>query len=82
MFVIPSLLLTGIFAFLIRKQKNDIRRREYYIYLFLISLVAPIIMLLISTGKYDFINHTIVIIQTGIVVVFIHWTIEWIAEKF
>ena len=81
MFGIPSLLLTGIFAFVIRKKKNDISRRKYYIYLFLISLVAPIIMLLISTGKYDFINHTIFIIQNGITVVFIHWVIEWIVEK-
>jgi len=82
MFGIPSLLLTGIFAFVIRKKNNDIGRRKYYIYLFLISLMAPIIILLISTGKYDFINHTIFTIQTGIIVVFIHWAIEWIAEKF
>ena len=82
MFSIPSLLLTGIFAFVIRNKKNDIGRRKYYIYLFLISLMAPIMILLILTGKYDFINHTIFIIQTGITVVFIHWIIEWIAEKF
>ena len=82
MFGIPSLLLTVVFSFLIKNKKNDIGRRKYYIYLFLISLMAPIIILLISTGKYDFINHTIFIIQTGITVVFIHWIIEWIAEKF
>lgn len=81
MFGIPSLLLTGIFAFVIRKKKNDISRRKYYIYLFLISLIAPIIILLILTGNYDFINHTIFIIQNGITVVFIHWAIEWIVEK-
>lgn len=81
MFGIPSLLLTGIFAFVIRKKKNDISRRKYYIYLFLISLIAPIIILLILTGNYDFINHTIFIIQNGITVVFIHWVIEWIVEK-
>ena len=81
MFGIPSLLLTGIFAFLIRNKKNDLGRRKYYIYLFLISLIAPIIILLISTGKYDFINHTILTTQTGILVVFIHWAIEWIVEK-
>lgn len=81
MFGIPSLLLTGIFAFLIRNKKNDLGRRKYYIYLFLISLMAPIIILLISTGKYDFINHTILTTQTGILVVFIHWAIEWIVEK-
>ena len=81
MFGIPSLMLTGIFAFVIRNKKNDISRIKYYIYLFVISLMAPIIILLISTGKYDFINHTIFIIQTGITVVFIHWVIEWIVEK-
>ena len=81
MFGIPSLLLTGIFAFVIRKKKNDISRRKYYIYLFLISLIAPIIILLILTGNYDFINHTIFIIRNGITVVFIHWVIEWIVEK-
>lgn len=80
-FGIPSLLLTGIFAFVIRKKKNAIIRRKYYIYLFLISLIAPIIILLTLTGKYDFINHTIFTIQTGITVAFIHWTIEWIVEK-
>ena len=81
MFSIPSLLLTGIFAFVIRKKKNDIGRRKYYIYLFVISLMVPIMILLILTGKYDFINHTIFIIQNGITVVFIHWVIEWIVEK-
>ena len=81
MFGIPSLLLTGIFAFVIRKKKNDISRRKYYIYLFLISLIAPIIILLILTGNYDSINHTIFIIQNGITVVFINWAIECIVEK-
>ncbi len=81
MFGIPSLLLTGIFAFLIRNKKNDIGRRKYYIYLFVISLMAPITILLILTGKYDFIKYTIFIIQNGITVVFIHWVIEWIVEK-
>ena len=54
---------------------------KHYIYLFLISLIAPMIILLILTRKYDFINHTIFTFQTGIIVVFIHWVIEWIVEK-
>ena len=51
-YIIPgiiSLLLTSIFAILMRKRKTSIGRRKYYTYLFLISLIAPVVIILILT---------------------------------
>ncbi len=78
---VPSLLLTGVFAFLIRKKKSSIGRRKYYIYLFLISLIAPVAIILILTRTFDIVNNTIYSLQIGLLVVFIHWIIEWIVLK-
>lgn len=78
---IPSLFVTGIFAFLFRNKKRKIGRRKYYTYLFLISLVAPIVIILILTRIFDIVNNTIYSLQIGLIVVFIHWIIEWIVLK-
>ncbi len=78
---VPSLLLTGVFAFLIRKKKSSIGRRKYYTYLFLISLIAPVVIILILTRTFDIVNNTIYSLQIGLLVVFIHWIIEWIIDK-
>ena len=78
---IPSLLLTGVFAFVFKNKKSVVGRKKYYTYLFLISLIAPIVIVLILTRTFDFINNTIFSLQIGILVVFIHWIIEWIIEK-
>jgi len=79
---VPSLLLTGVFAFVFRNKKIVVGRKKYYTYLFLISLIAPIVIILILTRIFDFINNTIYSLQIGILVVFIHWIIEWIIEKY
>ena len=78
---VPSLLLTGAFAFLFRNKKSVVGRKNYYTYLFLISLIAPIVIILVLTKTFDFVNNTIYSLQIGILVVFIHWIIEWIIEK-
>lgn len=79
---VPSLLLTGVFAFVFRNKKSVLGRKKYYTYLFLISLIAPIVIILILAQTFDFINNTIYLLQIGILVVFIHWIIEWIIEKY
>ena len=79
---VPSLLLTGVFAFVFRNKKSVLGRKKYYTYLFLISLIAPIVIILILAQTFDFINNTIYSLQIGILVVFIHWIIEWIIEKY
>lgn len=78
---VPSLLLTGVFAFLFRNKKSVVGRKKYYTYLFLISLIAPIVIILVLTRTFDFVNNTIYSLQMGILVVFIHWIIEWIIKK-
>ena len=79
---IPALLLTGVFAFVFRNKKSVVGRKKYYTYLFLISLIAPVVIILILTRTFDFVNNTIYSLQIGILVVFIHWIIEWIIEKY
>ncbi len=79
---VPSLLLTGVFALLFRSKKSIVGRKRYYTYLFLIALIAPVVIILVFTRTFDFINNTIYSIQIGILVVFIHWIIEWIIEKY
>ena len=79
---IPALLLTGVFAILIRNKRDTIGRKRYYTYLFLISLIAPVVIILILTRRFDFVNNTITSLQVGLFVVFLHWVFEWIAEKF
>ena len=78
---VPSLLLTGVFAFLMREKKKSISRRKYYTYLFLLSLVAPVVIILVLTRRFDVVNNTIYSLQIGLLVVFIHWVIEWTFEK-
>ena len=78
---VPSLLLTGVFACLFRNKKSVVGRKKYYTYLFLISLIAPIVIILVLTRTFDFVNNTIYSLQMGILVVFIHWIIEWIIKK-
>ncbi len=78
---IPALLLTGVFAFLIRNKRDTIGRKRYYTYLFLISLIAPVVIILILTRRFDFVNNTITSLQVGLFVVFLHWVFEWIAQK-
>ncbi|MBQ3563571.1 MAG: hypothetical protein IJA21_03070 [Clostridia bacterium] len=77
----PALLLTSIFAILFRNKKSVVGRKKYFTYLFLISLIAPVVIILIFTRTFDFVNNTIYSLQIGILVVFIHWIIEWIIEK-
>lgn len=79
---LPALLLSGIFAFLIRNKKAAMGRKKYYTYLFLISLIAPVVITLILTRRFDFVNNTITSLQTGLVVIFLHWVFEWLCEKF
>lgn len=78
---VPSLLLTGIFAFLIRKKKSSMGRRKYYVCLFIVSLIAPTVIALILTRMFDVVNNTVYSLQIGLLVVFVHWVIEWIIEK-
>ena len=78
---VPSLLLTGVFVFLMRKKKSSIGRRKYYTYLFLISLIPPAVIVLVLTRTFDIVNNTIYSLQIGLFVVFIYWVIEWIIEK-
>ena len=79
---VPSLLLTGVFALVFRNKKSVMGRKKYYTYLFLISLIAPVVIILILTLTFDLINNTIYSLQIGILVVFIYWIIEWIIEKY
>ena len=78
---VPALLLTSIFAILFRNKKSVVGRKKYFMYLFLISLIAPVVIILILTRTFDLVNNTIYSLQIGILVVFIHWIIEWIIEK-
>lgn len=78
---VPALLLTSIFAILFRNKKSVVGRKKYFTYLFLISLIAPVVIILIFTRTFDFVNNTIYSLQIGILVVFIHWIIEWIIAK-
>ncbi|MBR4282455.1 MAG: hypothetical protein IKT35_01940, partial [Clostridia bacterium] len=68
--------------FLIRKKKRNIGRRRYYIYLFIISLIAPVVILLILTGIFNVVSDIIYSLQIGLLVVFIHWLIECIVLKY
>ena len=79
---VPALFLTSIFAILFRNRKRVVGRKRYYTYLFLISLIAPVVIILILTRTFDWINNTIFSLQIGILVVFIHWITEWIIEKY
>ena len=78
---VPALLLTGVFAFVFRKKKSIVGRKKYYTYLFLISLIAPVVIILVLTRTFDIVNNTIYSLQIGLLVVFIHWIIEWIIDK-
>lgn len=80
-FLLPTLILTGIFYFFVKTKNNNMLRKRYYIYTFLISFIISIIILLILSGRLDFINDIIFAFKNGILVVFIHWLIEWISEK-
>lgn len=79
---VVALLLTAIYAFIIKRKKELIGRRKYYIFLFLIALIAPnVIMVFMFKGTWDIFFKTICILQIAIIVVFIHWVIEWIGES-
>lgn len=78
---IPALLLSGVYALAVRKKKSTIGRRKYYTYLFLISLVSPVVLILVLTGQFDLVNNTIYTLQIGLVVVFLHWVTEWIVVR-
>lgn len=79
---LAALLLTAILALLLKKKRELLGRKKYYIFLLLTSIVAPFIIcnfVLIET--WDVIFKTICILQIAIMVVFIHWVIEWIGIK-
>ena len=78
---VPALLLTSIFAILFRNKKSVVGRKKYFTYLFLISLIAPVVIILILTRTFDIVNNTIYSLQIGLLVVFIHWIIEWMIDK-
>lgn len=79
---VASLLLTVIYAFIIKRKKELMNRRKYYLFLVLVALIAPIvIMVFILKGTWDIFFKTICTLQIAITVVFIHWVVEWIGEK-
>ncbi len=79
---VASLLLTVIYAFIIKRKKELMDRRKYYLFLVLVALIAPIvIMVFILKGTWDIFFKTICTLQIAITVVFIHWFVEWIGEK-
>ena len=79
---VPALLLTSIFAILFRNKKSVVGRKKYFTCLFLISLIAPVVIILILTRTFDIVNNTIYSLQIGLLVVFIHWIIEWMIQKY
>ncbi len=85
--VFVSLLITFLFALIIKIKIDTvgkiISRRKYYILLFLISLIAPIgFNCMIAYSLLDIVLLNVIhTIQAAIIVVFIHWVVEWIIEK-
>lgn len=83
---LPSLIMSFIvvliykiaFRFLIKKPVTG---RRKYIVIFLISLIAPILFIVIMTRTFDFVNSTIFSLQTGIIVTFVFWVIDTIKLK-
>ncbi len=85
--IFVSLFITLPFALNIKIKKDKvgkiISRRKYYILFFLIALIAPIGFncMIFYTLLDSVLLNVIHTIQAAIIVVFIHWVIEWIGEK-
>ncbi len=79
---VASLLLTVIYVFIIKRKKELMDRRKYYLFLVLVALISPvIIMVFILKGTWDIFFKTICTLQIAVTVVFIHWVVEWIGKK-
>lgn len=80
--IIISLVVVLIYKFSLRLLfKKVITNKKRYIYIFLISIIASILYILIMTKAFDIVNNTIFSLQVGIIVTFIFWTADLIKEK-
>ncbi|MEE1077333.1 MAG: hypothetical protein UHY68_08765 [Acutalibacteraceae bacterium] len=80
--IIISLVVVLIYKFSLRFLfKKVITNKKRYIYIFLISIIASILYILIMTKAFDIVNNTIFSLQVGIIVTFIFWTADLIKEK-
>jgi len=89
--IVPALLLSVGFAFLIKKKKPTISRLKYYICLFSVSIILPLVLIvlsiIISLIELDFslktlIYDVVLLLNVGLPVVFLHWLFEWVAVNF
>jgi hypothetical protein len=76
--VFTSVGMTFVYASFVRNKMSVWGRRKYYIYLYLMSLIMPVVFI---TRLFDLVLGAILSLQIGIFVVFIHWVAEWIREK-
>ena len=69
---VPSIIISFVVSFI----KIKMTRKIYYIILFVLSLIPPVIYILVITRTFDIVNNTIFTLQIGIIVTFIFWLAE------
>lgn len=74
--IIMSLIICLIYKLLVFLFKRKMTRKQNYIFLFVLSLVPPVIYILIMTRNFDIVNNTVFTLQIGIIVTFIFWLAE------
>ncbi len=80
--VILSFVVVIIYKILLKHLfKKSIEDKKKYIYIFLISLIAPVLYIVIMTRAFNIIDNTIFSLQVGIIVTFVFWVIDLIKEK-
>ena len=76
-----SLGLTFVYTSFVRKKMEVWGRGKYYLYLYLVALIMPLVLNVLIPWFFDPLLGTIYAMQSAIVVVFIHWIIDWIRGK-
>ena len=80
--VVLSFVVVLVYKILLRFLfKKTVTNRMRYIYIFLVSLIAPVLYIVVMTKAFDFIDNVVFSLQVGIIVTFIFWVIDFIKEK-
>ena len=84
---VPSLIISSIIVLIYKIalrflfRKIVVNRKRNYIFIFLISLIAPVVYIIIMTRAFDLINNTIFTLQIGMIVTFVFWVVDTVKEK-
>lgn len=83
---VPSFILSFVVVFIYKiilrfLSKKTVTGRKKHIIVFLVSLIAPVCLIIIMARTFDFVNNTIFTLQTGMIVTFVFWVIDIIKEN-